>query len=128
MILLDFSSHGTELAVLELDDLPRRFTTEKGVKLEWPEYEVGDRAPRILPPRRQAEAGPRAALRHGLEDRPAVPGAKVACTLTTSAGKATVAHRGRADEASPPPIDEEAEEENAGRRGRSEKKKAKTKE
>ena len=40
-VLIDFSSHSSELAVLEVLDRPKRFTTERGVKLEWPEYQVG---------------------------------------------------------------------------------------
>src|SRR4051812_4633728 len=40
-VLMDFSSHSSELALLEVLDRPNRFTTERGVKLEWPEYEVG---------------------------------------------------------------------------------------
>ena len=66
-ILIDFSARGSELAVLEADDIAR-FTTEKGVKLEWPDLQGRDRAPQILHRRRQAEAGAGAALLHGLED------------------------------------------------------------
>jgi hypothetical protein len=40
-VLIDFSSHGSELAVLEVADLPSEFTNERGVKLEWPEFEEG---------------------------------------------------------------------------------------
>ncbi|HEX8050492.1 MAG TPA: hypothetical protein VF504_03410, partial [Solirubrobacterales bacterium] len=40
-VLMDFSSHSSELAVLEVLDRPLRFTSEKGVKLEWPAYEIG---------------------------------------------------------------------------------------
>jgi hypothetical protein len=37
-VLMDFSSHSSELATLEVLDRPKRFTTEHGVKLEWPEW------------------------------------------------------------------------------------------
>jgi hypothetical protein len=109
--LLDFSSHGSELAVLEVGDLPNQFTTIRGVKLEWPEYEVGtERLKYFLP------AGK---LHEDLElpfdtiwKSTAVPSAKVACTLTTSAGNATVRTAGALKHISPP-IDEQAEEEKA---------------
>jgi outer membrane lipoprotein SlyB len=108
VVLLDFSSHGTELAVLEVLEEPARFTTAQGVKLEWPAYE----------PRTEH-------LKYFLTDKPestfelpfftvwkstAVPKAQTSCTLETSAGKATVHNAGSLPKASPP-IDEEAEEE-----------------
>jgi hypothetical protein len=110
VILLDFSSHGSELAVLEVLEEPRRFTTAQGVKLEWPEYQPGTEH-----------------LKYFLTDKPesvfklpfftvwkstSVPSAKVACTLETNAGKATVKTAGSLPRISPP-IDEEAEEEKA---------------
>jgi hypothetical protein len=107
-VLIDFSSHSSELAVLEVLDRPRRFTTEKGVKLEWPEYEVG-----------------RERLEYSIAGRPEkdlelpfftiwktkknAPAAAIACTLETRAGKATVSTRVALKHPSPP-IDEEAEE------------------
>lgn len=108
VILLLFSSHGTELATVELDGLPEHWSTEKGVKLEWPEFQPGvEHLEYFLP------AGkPKEDLVLPFETiwrTSSPPGAKVACTLTTSAGKTTV----RTDEAMPsvpPPIDEEAEE------------------
>jgi hypothetical protein len=113
VILLDFSSHGSELAVLELDGMPRRFTTEKGVKLEWPKYEVGTEHLEYFLP-----AGkPKQPLELPFETvwrATAIPAAKVACTLTTSAGKATV-HTATALSKIPPPIDEQQEEENLER-------------
>lgn len=109
VILLDFSSHDTELAVLELDGLPAHFSTEKGVKLEWPKYQPGvEHLEYFLP------AGkPKQDLILPFETvwRTTSPaGAKVACTLTTSAGKATARTAG-ALQSIPPPINEEAEEE-----------------
>ena len=94
--LIDFSSHGTELAVLEVDDLPTALHHREGRQARMADVQGRHRAPRILPPRRQAEAGPRTALRDGLEDDGS-PRGQIACTLTTSAGKATV-DRGRAEE------------------------------
>lgn len=109
VILLLFSSHGTELAVVELDGLPKHFSTEKGVKLEWPKFQPGvEHLEYFLP------AGkPKQDLVLPFETiwrTASTPGAKVACTLTTSAGKAT-ARTAVALQKIPPPIDEEAEEE-----------------
>jgi hypothetical protein len=117
VILLDFSSHSSELAVLELDGLldglPSRFTTEKGVKVEWPKYEVGtEHLEYFLPagkPKRDLELPFETVWR-----TTAVPAAKVACTLTTSAGKTTV-RTAAAMRKVPPPIDEQEEEENLER-------------
>jgi hypothetical protein len=110
VILLNFSSHGSELAVLELNDVPERFTTEKGVKLEWPKYQVGtEHLEYFLPagkPKQDLELPFDTVWR-----TTAIPAAKVACTLTTGAGKATV-RTAAALKKTPPPIDEEQEEEN----------------
>lgn len=107
-VLIDFSSHSSELAVLEVLDRPKRFTTEQGVKLEWPEYEVG-----------------REHLKYFIAGKPEhelqlpfftvwkttkVPAADLVCTLQTSAGKSTVSTQAALAKRSPP-IDEEAEEE-----------------
>jgi hypothetical protein len=109
VILVDFSSHGTELATLEVLDQPRRFTTEKGVKLEWPEYEVGTEHLKYFLP----DGKPKGDLELPFftvwkSTKP--PAATVSCTLTTSAGEATVGTEGALKKTSPP-IDEEAEEE-----------------
>ncbi len=51
MVLLEFSSHGDELAVVEVGDLPERLATEKGINLEWPEYQLRHEGWRwFLPP------------------------------------------------------------------------------
>jgi hypothetical protein len=112
-ILLEFSSHGTELAVLELDGEPPHFSNEKGVKLEWPKYEPGTEHLEYFLP----DGKPKQDLLLPFDTvwrTTSVPGAKVACTLTTSAGKATV-RTGLMLKKVPPPIDEEAEEENRER-------------
>lgn len=108
-VLIDFSSHGYELAVLEVFGLPARFTSVQGVKLEWPEYQVGtERLKYFLPQGR---------LQEDLElpffavwRSTAVPAAKLACTLSTSAGSATVRTQAALKHQSPP-IDEQAEAE-----------------
>jgi len=109
-LLIDFSSHGLELAVLEVDDLPDRFTTEQGVKVEWPKYQVGTEHLKYFlsggKPKRELELPFDTVWK-----TTAVPTAKIACTVITSAGKATVKTAGALKKASPP-INEEAEEEN----------------
>jgi hypothetical protein len=107
-ILIDFSARGNELAVLEVEDVSQ-FTTEKGVKLEWPTYRVGTERLKYF----IAGGKPKNDLElpfYTVWRTTAVPAASVACTLTTSAGEATVRTAGKLDRASPP-IDEEAEEE-----------------
>lgn len=110
-VLIDFSSHGTELAVLEVADMPNEFTTVRGVKLEWPEYEVGTEHLKYF----LASGKPKADVAlpfFTIWKATAVPAAEISCTLTTSAGKATVAADAALAKRSPP-IDEEAEEEKA---------------
>jgi hypothetical protein len=106
-LLIDFSSHSSELAVLEVLDRPLRFTTEKGVKLEWPEYKVGQE---------RLEYSITGKPRQDLElpfftiwktTNPAAAG--VSCTLQTEAGETTVQTQVALNKRSPP-IDEEAEE------------------
>jgi hypothetical protein len=107
-VLIDFSARGSELAVLEGEPIPR-FTTEKGVKLEWPTYEVGTERLKYF----IAGGKPKQELRlpfYTVWKSTVVPAATVSCTLTTSAGEATVSTKGALKKVSPP-IDEEAEEE-----------------
>jgi hypothetical protein len=107
-ILVDFSARGSELAVLETDDVAR-FTSEKGVKLEWPTYEVGTERLKYF----ISGGKPKQELAlpfYTVWKTRAAPAAGVACTLKTSAGEATVRTEGALKKISPP-IDEEAEEE-----------------
>jgi hypothetical protein len=106
-VLMDFSSHGGELASLEVPDRPRRFTTEKGVKVEWPQFKIGEERIGYSiagKPKRDLEL-PFFTLWRTTD----VPSAKLACTLETGAGSATVRTRAALPDRSPP-IDEEAEE------------------
>ena len=108
-ILLDFSAKGGELVVLEPKDVGH-FTTEKGVKLEWPEYEAGTEHLKYF----IAGGKPKTALElpfYTVWKSTKAPAAAIACTLTTSAGAATVQTAGALKKTSPP-IDEEAEEVN----------------
>jgi hypothetical protein len=109
-VVIDFASHGHKLARLEVGDLPKRFTTVRGVKLEWPEYEVGtENLDYELPPEDPSPPEdielPFYTIWHTVKP----PSANVSCTLETSAGKATTHTAGKLAKISPP-IDEEAEE------------------
>ena len=108
--LLQFSANGSELSVVRMDDLfPRGFARIEGVKLEWPRYQPGvERLRWFMPPGR---------LRAPLElpfasiwKTTGVPSARIACTITTGAGEATVRTAGSLPDRSPP-INEEEEEE-----------------
>lgn len=109
VLLVDFSARGGELVVVEAEDLRiQRFTTERGVKLEWPEYREGrERLKYFI-----AGGKPERDLVlpfYTVWKSTAVPAARIACTVTTSAGEATVRTGGSLGEITPP-IDEEAEE------------------
>jgi hypothetical protein len=112
-VLMDFSSHSSELATLEVLDRPQRFTTEKGVKVEWPRYQVGTEHVKYFitgKPKQDLELPFFTIWR-----TTRVPAAGIACALETSAGKSTVATEVALKKRSPP-IDEEAEEEKAEER------------
>ncbi|HWC08578.1 MAG TPA: hypothetical protein VG458_05970 [Solirubrobacterales bacterium] len=109
-LVMDFSARGGENVIVEAEDLLiRGFTTEQGVKLEWPRYIEGTERLKYF----IAGGKPTEDL-----DLPfftiwkttAVPSATVSCTVTTSAGKATVSTKAALAKITPP-IDEEAEDE-----------------
>ncbi|MGN6217742.1 MAG: hypothetical protein ACTHN7_12460 [Solirubrobacterales bacterium] len=119
-VLMDFSSHSSELASLEVPNRPRSFTTEQGVKVGWPEYKVG-----IERIKYYIAGKPKQDLElpfFTIWKTTAAPQAAINCTLTTSAGTSTV--RNHAALAQPsPPINEEAEEEKAEAREEAEEEK-----
>ncbi len=94
VVLAQFSSHNDNLAVLEFEDLFQDgFAPVKGIKVEWPEYKVGDeRWEWFLP------SGPPARTLDlpfaSVWKSTSIPAARIACTLTTSAGTATVRTHG----------------------------------
>jgi hypothetical protein len=106
-VLMDFSSKSSELAVLEFPDRPRRFTTEKGVKVEWPEYRVGTERIEysVTGKPKQDLILPFFTIWRTTD----VPSAEIECELETKAGTATVNTEAALAKRSPP-IDEEAEE------------------
>lgn len=110
---VDFSSHSSEYAAVEVGDVTTHFTNEQGVKLEWPEYQEGIEHLKYFiagKPKRDLELPFYAIWRSTV-----VPKATTACALETAAGKATVETEGALQHI-PPPIDEEAEEEEQERR------------
>jgi len=106
-LLIDFSARGGQLVVLEPDQFPR-FSTEPGVKLEWPKYEVGTEHLKYF----IAGGKPKQDLAlpfYTVWKTTRPPAATVSCTVKTSAGESTVRTAG-ALKSFPPPIDEEAED------------------
>jgi hypothetical protein len=106
-VLMDFSSKSSELAVLEFPDRPTRFTSERGVKVEWPQYKVGEERIEysvVGKPKKDLEL-PFFTIWRSQH----VPSAKIACALETGAGEATASTEVAMSKHTPP-IDEEAEE------------------
>ncbi len=106
-VLMDFSSKGTELAVLEFPDRPPRFTSEKGVKVQWPTYKIGEERIKYVisgKPKQDLEL-PFFTIWRSTD----VPAAKFSCLVETSAGTATAETEAALSDRTPP-IDEEAEE------------------
>jgi hypothetical protein len=88
-VQVEFSSHGTYAAEVQLERLPKRAADEPGIKLEWPTYTPGvERWHYFLPPGRPKRTLvlPFATVWRTTK----APAVKISCTLTTSAGKATV--------------------------------------
>jgi hypothetical protein len=101
-VVVEFSSHGTYGALVELGDaIGSRFATEPGIKLEWPPYRVGvERWEWFLP-----SGPPSETLRLPFASfwrTTAFPGANISCTLTTSAGTSTVTTHGALTKHTPP--------------------------
>jgi hypothetical protein len=114
-VLAQFASHSNLSAVLEVGEgMPPRYTTVQGVKLEWPEYEVGTENLEYLLP----EGTPKTAIElpfYAIWKTTKRPAAKISCELKTPAGKASVETEGHLAGIAPP-IDEEAEEAAQGER------------
>lgn len=100
-VVVQFNSQGNENAILKVDDLPKRWSTEKGIKVEWPE-----RKPRqegwkwFLPP--QPPSRKLVLPMMAIWRTTAIPTAQISCALTTSAGTARVATAGALTKPSPP--------------------------
>jgi len=88
--LVEFSSHSTELALVELGDaIGKRYTDEKGVVVEWAPFRIGQQVWQWGLPKGQPAAD--LTLPFATIWRTTVkPAANVACTIETAAGSATV--------------------------------------
>jgi hypothetical protein len=93
--LVEFSSHSTEFALVELGDVVgKRYTREKGIVVEWAPFRIGRQAWRLGLPAGQPTEDltlPFASIWRTT----AKPAAKIACTIESSAGKATVGTAGK---------------------------------
>ncbi|HWB70414.1 MAG TPA: hypothetical protein VG518_10605 [Solirubrobacterales bacterium] len=108
-LVIDFSARGGENVIVEAEDLRiHGFTTERGLKLEWPKYTPGTERLEYF----VAGSTPTRDL-----DLPfftiwrttAVPSATISCTVKSSAGESTATTKAALKKISPP-IDEEAED------------------
>jgi hypothetical protein len=88
--LVEFSSHSTDLASVELSDVfGERYTGEKGIVVEWAPYRIGQQVWHYGLPAGQ----PKEELRlpfASIWRTTANPAAKIACTIENSGGAATV--------------------------------------
>jgi len=109
VVLVEFASHGAGLAVVDVEDMPETFATERGVKLEWPDYNIGIERWRWYLPSRPPERDLELPF-YSVWRATKPPSVDIECTLKTSAGETTVKAAGEMTEL-PPPIDEEEEEE-----------------
>jgi hypothetical protein len=88
--LVEFSSHSTDLALVELGDvIGERYTEEKGIVVEWAPFRIGQQVWQYGLPAGQPKQDlvlPFASIWRTT----ASPGGKIACTVENSAGSATV--------------------------------------
>jgi hypothetical protein len=100
-VQVEFSSHGSGLAEIELEGLPHTYATEPGIKLEWPNYRIGvEHWHWFLPP--GAPKAPLVLPFITVWRTTKIPAAEIACTLTTSAGTASVHTSGALSKISEP--------------------------
>jgi hypothetical protein len=103
-VLVEFTAHGASQAVVGFGDAFASFADERGIKLTWPAYRVGrERWEWFLPsgqPSKPLELG-----FSSIWKTTAVPAARIACTLTTSAGSATAGTGGALTKRSEPIVE-----------------------
>jgi hypothetical protein len=107
-VLVEFNSHGTELASLDFGDVFDNYTTIPGVTVSWGTFREGVQVWQwSLPKGRPTEP---VVLGFGSIWRTTgAPAARISCAVTTSSGTATVGTRGELT-ALPAPVPEEATE------------------
>jgi hypothetical protein len=88
--LVEFSSHSTDLAVIELSDaLGETYTNTPGITVEWAPFQIGQQVWRWgLPGGRPQE--PMRLPFASIWRTTLGPAARISCTIETAAGKATV--------------------------------------
>lgn len=87
--IVEFNSHGTDLAAVELGDAFSSFTDQPGIVVEWAPFRLGQQVwDWGLPSGRPSEQLHLAFA--SIWRTTAVPAARVLCTLTTSADSTTV--------------------------------------
>jgi len=88
--LVEFSSHSTDLASVEIGDvLGSGYTREPGIVVEWPPFRIGRQVWQLGLPAGQ----PREPLQLpfiSIWRTTATPAARISCTIETAAGSATV--------------------------------------
>lgn len=88
--LVEFSSHSTDLALVEIGDaIGSRFTDEPGIVVEWAPFRIGQQMWQWGLPGGRPEADLRLPFA-SIWRTTTTPAARVACTVETGAGSATV--------------------------------------
>lgn len=88
--LVEFSSHSTDLALVELADaVGKRYTAEKGIVVEWAPYRIGQQVWQFGLPAGRPQEDLRLPFA-SIWRTTAGPAARIACTIETAAGAATV--------------------------------------
>ena len=89
--LVEFSSHSTDLASVDVSDVfGKRYTTERGIVVEWAPYKDGQQVWQAGPAERPAEGRPGTALRLDLAHHSEAGGCACPARVETGAGSATV--------------------------------------
>jgi hypothetical protein len=92
---VEFSSHGTDFALVEVGDvLGERYTRQKGIVVEWPSYRIGRQVWKYgMPPGRPKEDLTLPML--STWRTTTEPAAHFSCTVENSSGSATVSTAGK---------------------------------
>jgi hypothetical protein len=92
--LVEFSSHSTDLASVDVSDvIGKRYTTEKGIVVEWAPYRIGQQVWKLgLPSGRPKEDLKLPFV--SIWRTTVKPAARMSCTVETGGGSATVSTSG----------------------------------
>jgi hypothetical protein len=93
--LVEFSSHSTDLALVELEDaIGKRYTGEKGIVVEWAPFQIGRQVWQYGLPAGQPEEDLKLPFA-SIWRTTTRPAAHIACTVENSGGAATVRTAGK---------------------------------